>query len=317
MAAPPSIACSGDVVDVKDKVAIITGASRGIGEATARHLGANGIKVVLAARGVDKCQAIADEIVKAGGVASAVKCDVKIEADIEAAFKHAADTYGGVDFVFANAGVEGDDMTEIDECDINGAKHIWDVNIMGVWCTLKHATKALKARGGGAFVATSSIAAIVPRDLMQAFPMSTFSAYGMSKAAVDSLIRQSGSLLPHKIRCYGISPAVYSTQMVENIVKFDAVKGVGATTPDAFAGFNPLHVGKSGDPKCIGAVVLSLFDNSTKYSPCSHIVCDNEHTFDAHNLYNSAEQPGGWQVPDACVNDAQGNSANYTTPKAE
>ena len=92
-----------DVVELAGKVAVITGASRGIGEATAINLAKAGVKVVLAARTLKGLEGVKAAIDADGGTASVVTCDVTKAADVRATFEHAIATYGGVDFVFANA----------------------------------------------------------------------------------------------------------------------------------------------------------------------------------------------------------------------
>lgn len=96
-----------DPQTVIGKVALVTGGSRGIGEAAARGLAKGNIKVVLAARSVDDMKRIVEDIKKNGGDAAYVYCDVEKETDIENSIKFAEETYGGVDFIFANAGWEG------------------------------------------------------------------------------------------------------------------------------------------------------------------------------------------------------------------
>ena len=121
----------GDTVDVKGKVAIVTGASRGIGAASALHLGTNGLKVVLAARSVSALEEVKAAIEAAGGEASCVKCDVTVASEVAAMFQHAKDTYGGVDFVYANAGYEGDTSVDITEIEDDEMFNVININTMG------------------------------------------------------------------------------------------------------------------------------------------------------------------------------------------
>ena len=121
----------GDPVDVKGKVAIVTGASRGIGAASALHLGTNGLKVVLAARSVSALEEVKAAIEAAGGEASCVKCDVTVASEVAAMFQHAKDTYGGVDFVYANAGYEGNTSVDITEIEDDEMFNVININTMG------------------------------------------------------------------------------------------------------------------------------------------------------------------------------------------
>ena len=93
------------MTDIQDKTVIITGASRGIGEAAARHLAQSGARVVLAARSLDDIVRIADQINAAGGQARAIACDVSDYAQVAALVDAAADAFGGVDILVNNAGL--------------------------------------------------------------------------------------------------------------------------------------------------------------------------------------------------------------------
>ena len=90
---------------IKDKVVIVTGASSGIGEATARRLAADGAKVVLGGRRTDRLKKIADEIAEAGGQAVYEALDVTLQADNDAIVKLALDRFGRLDVIFLNAGI--------------------------------------------------------------------------------------------------------------------------------------------------------------------------------------------------------------------
>jgi NAD(P)-dependent dehydrogenase (short-subunit alcohol dehydrogenase family) len=171
----------GDKQDVRGKVAFITGASSGIGLITAKHLAAAGMKVVLTARRLEKLEAAVAEIKAAGGEALAVKMDVSKEADHITAFAEAEKVFGGVDAVFANAGMEGDmskggllrfpfccvsdivfrcvvGLVEKDEWEF---ENLAKTNIVGVQLTAKHGVLAMQKRGGGTFAICSSAAGLL------------------------------------------------------------------------------------------------------------------------------------------------------------
>ena len=98
------VAPGAQCVELSGKVAVVTGASRGIGEATSHVLAERGVKVVLASRSTKALEGVKAAIEAKGGTATVAKCDVTKAADVKATFEHAKTTYGGVDFVFANAG---------------------------------------------------------------------------------------------------------------------------------------------------------------------------------------------------------------------
>ena len=161
LAAPFATANGPTVRPLNEQVALVTGASSGIGLQAAKYLAAQGTAVVLAARRTDRLNAAVTEITEAGGRAVVASCDVRRGDMLKAAVALAEETFGGLDFVFANAGI-GISMGE-DELETAKDEQIATnvaVNLIGSGLlTLKYALPALKRRGGGAVVFTSSIAA--------------------------------------------------------------------------------------------------------------------------------------------------------------
>ena len=118
------------------KTAVITGASQGIGEATARHLAGLGFKVVLAARSGDKINSIALDIKARGGTASAFTCDVGDHTAVAALIQYTQDTFGSVDLLVNNAGLI-DPIARIADSDPGDWGNIIDVNVKGVYHGLR------------------------------------------------------------------------------------------------------------------------------------------------------------------------------------
>jgi len=189
-------------IDLSNKTALITGASRGIGEAAARKLAEYGANVVLAARSTQDVDRIAGEI---GGMAYAVSCDVSKYPDVERAVQAAMGRFGGLDILVNNAGLI-EPISRIESSDPEAWGKIVDVNVKGVYYGLHAAYPALKARGGGLIVNISSGAATSALE--------GWSHYCATKAAVLSLTRCA-----HKewndegIRVVGLSPGTVATDM--------------------------------------------------------------------------------------------------------
>ena len=189
-------------IKLSGKTALITGASRGIGEAAARTLAAYGANVLLAARSANDIERIAGEI---GDKAHAVPCDVSIFDDVERAVQAAEHRFGGLDILINNAGVI-DPISRIEASDPRAWGRIVDVNLKGVYHGLRAAHPALKSRGGGVIVNISSGAAVNALE--------GWSHYCATKAAVLSLTRCA-----HKewtedgIRVIGLSPGTVETDM--------------------------------------------------------------------------------------------------------
>lgn len=187
-----------------DQVVVITGASRGIGEAAARVLAGAGAKVVLAARSVADVERIADEI---GGLAMA--CDVGRAEDVEALVAQAEDAFGRVDVLVNNAGMI-EPVARLAESDIEAWARVIDVNLKGVFYGMRAVIPGMVARGGGTVINISSGAAY---NVLEGW-----SHYCASKAGVLQLTR-SGHLEygGAGVRVMGLSPGTVATQMQKEI----------------------------------------------------------------------------------------------------
>jgi NADP-dependent 3-hydroxy acid dehydrogenase YdfG len=147
-------------INLTDKTALITGASRGIGEATARKLAACGANVVLAARSEKDIARIAGEI---GPQAAAVVCDVANYADVAAAVAFATRKFGGLDILVNNAGLI-DPIARLADSDPDAWGRVVDVNVKGVYHGIRAALPVMQARRGGVIVNISSGAASSPLE---------------------------------------------------------------------------------------------------------------------------------------------------------
>ncbi len=192
------------MTDLKSKRVIITGASRGIGEAAARHFAAHGAKVMLAARNGEAVRRIADEI---GG--EALACDVSDYAQVKAVVDHATTTFGGVDVLINNAGLI-DPIARLDESDPAAWGHVVDVNLKGVYYGYHAVLPGMLAQGSGTIINISSGAA--------SGALEGWSHYCATKAAVLALTRcghkEYGDL---GIRVMGLSPGTVATDMQRDI----------------------------------------------------------------------------------------------------
>lgn len=196
--------------DLTGKTAIVTGASRGIGAAAARHLATLGAHVVLAARSATAITRLADEITDTGGMATAVATDVADNDAVAALIHGAVSLTGRLDLLVNNAGLI-DPIARIMDSDPEAWAGIIDVNVKGVYYGLRHAMPVMAAQeGGGTIVNISSGAA-------NSF-LEGWSHYCASKAAVQRLTG-----VAHKeahgmgVRVFGLSPGTVATEMQEQI----------------------------------------------------------------------------------------------------
>ncbi|MGR3502628.1 SDR family oxidoreductase [Pseudaestuariivita sp.] len=195
--------------DLSRQTAIITGASRGIGAETARHLARLGAHVFLAARSESGIAEIAREIVSEGGIATALATDVAQSDDVSALVSAAMEATGRLDILVNNAGLI-DPITRIEDSDPAAWGSVIDVNVKGVYHGLRHAIPVMASAGGGTIVNISSGAANSALE--------GWSHYCASKAAVLRLTGVAHREAHHRgVRVIGLSPGTVATAMQEEI----------------------------------------------------------------------------------------------------
>jgi NAD(P)-dependent dehydrogenase (short-subunit alcohol dehydrogenase family) len=200
------------MMQLTQKVVVITGASKGIGAATARHFAAQGAMVVLLARDGNLIDALRDEI---GTNALAIRCDVSRYADVAAAIEQARAAFGRIDVLVNNAGVMGP-MRPMAETDPDEWGFTADVNLKGVFFGMRAALPVMLEQGGGTILTVSSGAAHRP--------VQGWSAYCASKAGAAMLTRSLHlEYAASGIRALGLSPGTVATDMQRDIKK----SGVG------------------------------------------------------------------------------------------
>lgn len=163
---------------LKDRVAIVTGASSGIGLAIAEALAAEGARVVVAARSADKLAALVGRIEAAGGTALAVPADMTDEAQVEALFATCAARFGAPRLVVNNAGIA--DHTPTVDLSLDRWRAVIDANLTSVFLGARAAMRAMIAAGGGRIINVGSISAKVPRFDTAAYAASKFGLEGLT-----------------------------------------------------------------------------------------------------------------------------------------
>jgi len=193
-------------INLTGKTALITGASRGIGEAAARIMAGYGANVVLAARSTRDTARIAADI---GDKAVAVTCDVACYGDVENAVNLAVESFGGLDILVNNAGVI-DPIARIEDSDPEAWDQVVDINFKGVYHGLRAAIPVMKQRGAGVIINISSGAATGALE--------GWSHYCATKAGVLSLTRCAHTeCAADNIRVVGLSPGTVATDMQRSI----------------------------------------------------------------------------------------------------
>ncbi len=217
---------------IAGKVVVITGASSGLGEATARHLSAEGATVVLGARRAERIQMLADELQGQDGKALAVRTDVTQSDQVKALVDAAVQTYGCIDVMLNNAGLMP--HSPLERLKIDDWNRTIDVNLKGVLYGIAAALPYMKQQHAGHIINVSSVAGHKVR------PGSA--VYAASKAAVLMIsegLRQE--VKPYHIRTTVISPGAVATELPDSVTEPDIAENVrklyemGAIPADSFA----------------------------------------------------------------------------------
>ncbi|GHE12696.1 SDR family NAD(P)-dependent oxidoreductase [Streptomyces alanosinicus] len=192
------------------KVAMITGASSGIGAAAARLFAEEGAAVVLMARRADRIEKLAGSIVESGGRALAVPGDVTCGEDVRRAVEAAVDTFGGLHLAFNNAGYASAGLP-LHEVAPEEYDRTMDVNVRGVWNCLAHQIPRMIDSGGGAVVNTSSVAGTVATGASAAYVAAKHAVIGLTRAAAADYGR-------HGVRVNALVVGATRTEMMEQII---------------------------------------------------------------------------------------------------
>lgn len=236
---------------LQDKRAIVTGAGSGIGRASARLFAAEGAAVIA----VDKVPAAVEEtaaqIKAAGGRVVAVAADAGAEADVQGFVQRAIKELGGLDVVYANAGMSGG-LVPFLEQSVELWREILRVNLIGPFLAIKHAAPHMTKQGKGSIICTASVAGL--RANAGGNP------YSASKAGVISLVQTAAnSLTGTGIRINAICPGLIETGMTRPI--FEGARARG--TEGKIGQLNPLH--RHGEPEEIAAMALFLASDEASY----------------------------------------------------
>ncbi len=230
------------------KVAVVTGASKGIGAAIAKQLAADGASVVVNyATSRDGADKVVAEITKNGGKAVAIGASVAKEAEVETLFSEAKNQFGKVDILVNNAGVYG--LSPLEQITEKEYRRQHDTNVLGLLLTTKAALPYFPAEGGSVINISSVVSTLAP-------PAS--SIYASTKGAVDTITKSLAKELgPRKIRVNAISPGLVITEGTQSagIAGSEFEAGAVASTP----------LGRVGQPEDIAPPVSFLASEDARW----------------------------------------------------
>lgn len=200
--------------DFGGQVALVTGAGKGMGLATARGFAASGASVVLADLDGTLAEREARRIIEEGGRALGLACDVADEAQVAATIDRAVAAYGRLDMAFNNAGIQVPPSDAADES-LSNFERVTAVNQRGVWACMKHELRIMRDQGSGAIVNCSSLGGLVGLPQRAAYHGTKHAVIGMTKSA-------GVEYAPRGIRINAVCPGTIDTPMVQEMLEGQA-----------------------------------------------------------------------------------------------
>lgn len=247
--------------DLNGKIALVTGASRGIGEEIAKLLAEQGAHVIVSSRKIDGCQAVADGIKKAGGSAEAFACHVGEMAQIEAVMQHVRDQHGKLDILVNNAAANPY-FGHILDTPVSAFDKTVDVNLRGYFYMSVEGAKIMKENGGGAIVNTASINGISP-GMNQA-------VYSISKAAVINMTKSfAQECAQFNIRVNALLPGLTKTKFAGALFEHEDIYKTAIAQI-------PMH--RHAEPREMAGTVLYLVSDASSYVTGECVVVDGGFT---------------------------------------
>jgi NAD(P)-dependent dehydrogenase (short-subunit alcohol dehydrogenase family) len=237
------------MMNLSGKVAIVTGGTSGIGRATAIAYAQQGAKVVVTGRRSAEGEETVRIIKNAGGDAFSIQADVTQESDVKAMIDKTIEVFGRLDIAFNNAGTYGENPSLSDQPNAEYDR-IMDVNVKGVWLSMKYQIAQMLKQGSGAIVNSASILGVVAMPTVPLYTASKFAVVGLTKAAALQYAKSG-------IRINAVGPGAIATDM------FETATGGQDDAKAYMAGLHPM--GRVGQPAEVANAVLWLSSDSASF----------------------------------------------------
>lgn len=247
---------------LKNKVALVTGATSGIGKAAALALGSAGAKVVFSGRRDQEGEATAALIRNAGAECLFVRSDVSSEEDVKALVQKTIETYGRLDCAFNNAGIDPS-IKPLHEQSIEEFDKLMAINVRGLFLCMKYEIEQMLSQGSGVIVNNSSMGGLIGFPGVSPYIASKHAVMGLTRSAALDYAKQN-------IRINAINPGLIATDMIDRIVD-----GIGTTAND-FASTVPM--GRMGKAEEIAQAVVFLCSDAASYITGQPLVIDGGYT---------------------------------------
>lgn len=246
------------MMNFSGKVVIVTGGTSGIGRATAIAYAQQGAKVVITSRRVREGEETVKTIKDAGGEAFFIPTDIVQESDVKAMVDKTIEVFGHLDIAFNNAGSYGENPSLSDQLD-SEYERIMDVNVKGVWLSMKYEIAQMLSQGSGAIVNTSSILGMVAMPSVPLYTASKYAVEGLTKAAALQYAKSG-------IRINAVGPGAIETAMFEKATD-------GQDEAKAYmAGLHPM--GRVGKPSEVSNAVLWLSSDQASFVTGETLIVD-------------------------------------------
>jgi NAD(P)-dependent dehydrogenase (short-subunit alcohol dehydrogenase family) len=245
------------------KVALVTGGSSGIGRAAAIAFAREGAKVVVASRRIKEGEETVQLVKKAGSDGFFIKTDVAKAADVRAMVGKTLATYGRLDYAFNNAGVIEEKPGPLVEQSEETFARIMDINVKGMWLSMKFEIPEMLKRGGGAIVNMSSVAGVIGFPGIGIYSASKHAVIGLTKAAAVEYSKSG-------IRINAVNPAAIETEMLSHVAGGD---------PEALAQMAASHpIGRIGRADEVANAVVWLCSDKASFVTGHSLLVDGGYT---------------------------------------